>query len=50
MNNAETKKKKKEKAPKPKFNMWQNSAWMISLAWRYKEKKVLVIALLQVSF
>ena len=50
MNNAETEKKKREKAPKPKFNMWQNSAWMISIAWRYKEKKVLVIALLQVLF
>ena len=35
----------KEKA-KPKYNMWQNSAYMISLAWREKEKKVLVLALL----
>ena len=50
MNNADTEKKKKEKALKPKYNLWQNSAWMISTAWRYKEKKVLVIALAQVFF
>ncbi len=28
---------------KPKYNMWQNSWFMISLAWREKEKKVLVL-------
>ena len=39
-------KKKKEKPPKPKYNMLQNSAYMIALAWREKEKKVLVLSLL----
>ena len=28
-----TQKTKKEKAPKPKYNMAQNSAYMIKLAW-----------------
>ena len=41
-------KTKKEKTPKPKYNMWQNSAWMISTAWKAKEKKVLVFCLLQI--
>lgn len=41
-------KSKKEKAPKPKYNMWQCSAYMISLAWREKEKKVIFLCLLQV--
>ena len=41
-------KKKKEKSAKPKYNMWQCSAYMISLAWREKEKKVLLLCLLQV--
>jgi len=31
---------------KPKYNMWQNTAWMIGLAWREQEKKVLVLAAL----
>jgi len=35
----------KDKKDKPKYNMWQNSIWMIGLAWREKEKKVLVITL-----
>lgn len=39
-------KKKKEKREKPKYNMWQNSAFMIALAWRKKEKKVLVLGFL----
>ena len=30
--------------------MWQNSAYMISLAWRKKEKIVLVLALLSAVF
>jgi len=30
--------------------MWQNSAWMIALAWREKEKKVLVLAVLVALF
>lgn len=43
MENSEAKRETKQK---PKYNMWQNSAYMISLAWREKEKKVLVLALL----
>ncbi len=39
----------KEKSPKPKYNMRQNSAYMISLAWRVKEKKVLVLSLLSAA-
>ncbi len=42
--------KKKEKAPKPKYNMWQNSGFMIATAWKEKEKKVLVLALLTAIF
>lgn len=41
-------KKEKEKSKKPKYNMWQCSAYMIALAWREKEKKVLLLCLLQV--
>ncbi len=41
-------KTKKEKREKPKYNMWQNSAFMIALAWRAKEKKILVLGLLTV--
>ncbi|MBQ1954853.1 MAG: ABC transporter ATP-binding protein, partial [Clostridia bacterium] len=37
-----------KKKSKPKYNMWQNSAWMIGLAWKLKEKKVLVLCLLSV--
>ena len=37
----------KEKT-KPKYNMWQNSAWMITLSWKLKEKKILVLCLLSV--
>lgn len=40
-------KDQKEKK-KPKYNMWQNSAYMISLAWREKEKKVIFLVLLLV--
>ena len=39
-------KKKKEKAPKPKYNAWQNSCYMIKLAWREKERKILVFSFL----
>lgn len=39
-------KHKKEKALKPKYNMAQNSWFMIALAWRLKEKKVLVLAVM----
>lgn len=31
---------------KPKYNMWQNSWFMIKLAWREKEKKVLVLGII----
>lgn len=34
---------KKSQKEKPKYNMWQNSWFMIKLAWREKEKKVLVL-------
>lgn len=42
-------KPKKEKAPKPKYNMGQNSWFMIKLAWTTKEKKVLVLSLLSAT-
>ena len=38
--------KVKEKTHRPKYNMWQNSIFMIKLAWSEKEKKVLVLCLL----
>lgn len=38
---------RKEKASKPKYNMWQCSGYMIGLAWREKEKKVVILCLLQ---
>jgi ATP-binding cassette subfamily B protein len=39
-------KPKKEKSPRPKYNMGQNSWFMIKLAWTSGEKKVLVLSLL----
>ena len=45
-----TQKTKKEKAPKPKYNMAQNSAYMIKLAWTSGEKKVIVLSLLSALF
>lgn len=36
-------KKKKEKSPKPKYNMWQDSLYMIKLACTSGEKKVVVL-------
>ena len=39
-------KKKKEKKSKPQYNMWQNTGFMILLAIKAKEKKVLVLCLL----
>lgn len=36
----------KTKAAKPKYNMWQNSWFMIKLAWTSGEKKVIVLSLL----
>ena len=52
MQNNETrnKKAKKVKTPKPKYNMLQNSCFMISLAWKTKEKKVLVLCVLSALF
>ena len=41
---------KKERASKPKYNMLQNSWFMITLAWKAKEKKVLVLSLLVALF
>lgn len=43
MSNEKT---KKEKSPKPKYNMGQNSWFMIKLAWTSGEKKVIVLSLL----
>jgi len=43
-------KKKKEKTPPPKYNMWQNSWFMIKLAWTSKEKKVIFLSLLSAIF
>lgn len=45
-----TQKAKKEKAPKPKYNMGQNSWFMIKLAWTSGEKKVIVLSLLSALF
>ena len=39
-------KKKKEKSIKPKYNMGQNTWFMIKLAWTSGEKKVIVLSLL----
>lgn len=41
---------KKEQKDKPKYNMWQNAAYMLSLAWREKEKKVFVLSFLFAVF
>lgn len=35
---------------KPKYNMWQNSAYMVSIAWRIKEKKVIILLILSAIF
>ncbi len=37
---------KKDKLLKPKYNMFQNSCFMIKLAWTSKEKKVIALVLL----
>ncbi|MCD8055262.1 MAG: ABC transporter ATP-binding protein/permease [Clostridiales bacterium] len=39
-------KKVKAKREKPRYNMLQNSAWMISTAWHDREKKVIVLSIL----
>lgn len=38
-----------ETKTKPKYNMWQNSWFMIKLAWTVKEKKVLVLGFLSAA-
>lgn len=38
--------REKKKAQKPKYNMWQNAWYMIVMAWKVKEKKVVVYAAL----
>ncbi len=43
-------KTKIEKSPKPKYNMAQNSWYMIKLAWTSGEKKVIVLSLLSALF
>ena len=39
----------KENGQKSKYNMWQNSSFMIKLAWTSKEKKVIILSLLSAS-
>ena len=43
------KKQKSRKAPKPKYNIWENTWFMIKLAWTSKEKKVLILSLLSAT-
>lgn len=43
-------KTKKEKISKPKYNMFQNSWYMVKLAWTSGEKKVIVLSLLSALF
>jgi ATP-binding cassette subfamily B protein len=45
----ESKPSKKEKPPKPKFNMWQNAWWMLKLSWAEKEKKVPILCILSAA-
>ena len=45
-----TQKAKKEKAQRPKYNMAQNSWFMIKLAWTSGEKKVIVLSILSALF
>ena len=44
--NSAALKTKKEKSPKPKYNMFQNAWFMVKLAWASKEKKVVFLGLL----
>lgn len=37
---------RKTKAARPKYNMWQNSRFMIKMAWTLGEKKVILLSLL----
>ena len=41
----QAKKKKRERPLKPKYNMWQNAGYMVRLAWKVREKKVLFVSL-----
>lgn len=40
----------KIKIKKPKYNMWQNTVYYISFAWKEKEKKVIFLSLLLAGF
>ena len=40
----------KEKKAKPKYNMLQNVGFMISISWKSKEKKIILICLLVICF
>ena len=44
------KNEKKEKTPKPKYNMVQNSFYMMKLAWTNGEKKVIILGILTAAF
>ncbi len=46
MSAEKVQKLKKEKAPKPKYNMFQNSGFMIRSAWTSGERKVIFLSLL----
>lgn len=39
----------KEKSPKPAYNMWQNSWFMVKLAWTTQEKKAVLLGLLSAA-
>ncbi|MDE7324777.1 MAG: ABC transporter ATP-binding protein/permease [Lachnospiraceae bacterium] len=40
----------KKQEPKPKYNMWQNTAYYIAFAWREKEKKIIFLGLIFAGF
>lgn len=46
MENAKSSKEKKERTPRPQYNMLQTVCYMTKLAWISKEKKVLALGLL----
>ncbi len=49
MAKEEKQKRKKAKAVKPKYNMWQNAWFMIKVAWTSEEKKVIILSLLSAA-
>ncbi|MDE6750201.1 MAG: ABC transporter ATP-binding protein/permease [Lachnospiraceae bacterium] len=49
MDKVKKQKLKKTEAAKPKYNMWQNSWFMIKLAWTSGEKKVIILSLLSAA-